>query len=148
MSCGMGRRCGSDPAWLWLWHRWAATALTRPLAWEPPYAAGVALEKTTKKKKEPRVMTAQVGLSRPGNYCPQDGSIPMTCSLGNPQSHVPGRVESAWCLQGPRTVGLPLICVFYKNITFSRTEICNCPHSGTSVMLLPPGDLLSTQAGS
>ena len=47
----MGRRCGSDPAWLWLWHRWAATALTRPLAWEPPYAAGVALEKTTKKKR-------------------------------------------------------------------------------------------------
>ena len=28
-----------------LWRRLAAVALTRPLAWEPPYAAGVALKK-------------------------------------------------------------------------------------------------------
>ena len=28
-----------------------ATALIRPLAWEPPYAAGEALEKEKKKKK-------------------------------------------------------------------------------------------------
>ena len=36
---------------LWLWHRLAATALIRPLAWEPPYALGVAPEKTKKKGK-------------------------------------------------------------------------------------------------
>ena len=35
-----------DPAWLWLWYRLAATALNGPLAWEPPYATGVAPEKT------------------------------------------------------------------------------------------------------
>ena len=52
MSCGVGRRRGSDPTLLWLWLRLAATALFRPLAWEPPYAAGVALEKIKKKKKE------------------------------------------------------------------------------------------------
>ena len=40
MSCDVGRVCGSDPAWLWLWRRPAATALIQPLAWEPPYAAG------------------------------------------------------------------------------------------------------------
>ena len=34
---------------LWPWRGLAATAPIRPLAWEPPYAAGVAL-KTTKKK--------------------------------------------------------------------------------------------------
>ena len=39
-----------DLALLWLWHRPVATALVRPLAWEPPYAAGAALEKTKKKK--------------------------------------------------------------------------------------------------
>ena len=39
-----------DPALLWLWHRLAATAPIRPLAWEPPYAAGAALE-TGKKAK-------------------------------------------------------------------------------------------------
>ena len=35
---------------LWLWHRPAATALIRPLAWEPPYAEGAAL----KRKKKPK----------------------------------------------------------------------------------------------
>ena len=45
MSCGVGHRRSLDPTLLWLWHRLAATALIRPLAWEPPYAAGVALEK-------------------------------------------------------------------------------------------------------
>ena len=52
MSCGVGRRCGSDPALLWLWHRQAAVAPIGPLAWEPPYAAGVALKEQKKKKKE------------------------------------------------------------------------------------------------
>ena len=37
-------QCGLDPVLLWLW--------CRPLAWEPPYATGVALEKTEKKKKD------------------------------------------------------------------------------------------------
>ena len=44
MSCGVGRRCGSDPALLWFWHRLAATAPIGPLAWEPPCAMGTALE--------------------------------------------------------------------------------------------------------
>ena len=48
MSCGVG----SDLALLWPWHRLAAIAPMRPLAWEPP-----ALEKTkkTKKKKEKKL---------------------------------------------------------------------------------------------
>ena len=49
MSCGVGRRHGLDPELLWLWHRSVATAPIRPLAWEPPYAKGAALEKTKKK---------------------------------------------------------------------------------------------------
>jgi len=52
LSCGVGQRCGSDPALLWLWHRLEATALFRPLAWELPCAAGAALEKAKKKKKK------------------------------------------------------------------------------------------------
>ena len=44
MSCGVGLRHGLDHALLWLWCRPAATAPIRPLAWEPPYAAGAALE--------------------------------------------------------------------------------------------------------
>ena len=52
MSCDVGRRragiprcCG--PA-MWL----AATALIRPLAWEPPYAEGVAQEMAKRPKKK------------------------------------------------------------------------------------------------
>ena len=44
MSCGAGCRRGSDSELLWLWCRLAAVALIRPLAWERPYATGVALK--------------------------------------------------------------------------------------------------------
>ena len=39
-----------DPALLWLWCRPVVTAPIRPLAWEPPYAAGAALKKTKRPK--------------------------------------------------------------------------------------------------
>ena len=52
MSCGVGRRHGSDLVLLWLWGRPVAIALIRPLAWEPPYAAGAAQERIKKRKKE------------------------------------------------------------------------------------------------
>ena len=52
MSCGVGYRCGSDPELLWLWCRPAAKAPIRPLAWEPPYATGVALEKAKRQKNK------------------------------------------------------------------------------------------------
>ena len=56
VSCGVGCRCGSDPALLWLWRRPVATAPIGPLAWEPPYAAGAAQEiattTTTKRQKK------------------------------------------------------------------------------------------------
>ena len=51
VSCGVGRRHSSDPALLWLWRRLAATAPIRPLAWEPPYVAGAALEKAKRKDR-------------------------------------------------------------------------------------------------
>ena len=56
MSCGIGRRLGLDPTLLWLWSRLVATVPIRSLAWEPPYAEGVAQEmakRQTKTKKDP-----------------------------------------------------------------------------------------------
>ena len=50
MSCGVGSRCGLDLALLWLWRRPVATAPIRPLAWEPPYAAGAALKDKRQKR--------------------------------------------------------------------------------------------------
>ena len=52
MSYGVGHRCDSDPALLWLWRRPAAVALIRPLAWEPPYALGAALKRQKRKRKK------------------------------------------------------------------------------------------------
>ena len=52
MSCGVGCRRGLDPELLWLWHRLAATAPIRPLAWETPYAAGAAQEIAKRQKKK------------------------------------------------------------------------------------------------
>ena len=66
MSCGVGHRRSSDPTWLWLWCRLAATAPIGLLAWEPPCAVGMALKSERKKKSAFR------GLG----HCEGVGSIP------------------------------------------------------------------------
>ena len=80
MSCGVGHRCGSDPILQWPWYRLAAVALNRPLAWEPPQAAGVAI-KRKKKKTNPQI-TLQLVLHIKGSieltncrYCSTVGYI-------------------------------------------------------------------------
>ena len=64
MSCGVGHRHSSDPQLLRLWCRLTATAPSRPLAWEPPYAVGVALEngKKTKKEKKTRLIISELNI--------------------------------------------------------------------------------------
>ena len=59
--CGVSCTCSSDPALLWLWHRLVAAALIRPLAWEPPYAAHVAVKR---KKEKKRLSYADTGAQR------------------------------------------------------------------------------------
>ena len=58
MSCGVGRRRGSNLALLCLWCRPVATAQIGPLAWEPPYSTDAALEKT-KIQKIKKIKTYQ-----------------------------------------------------------------------------------------
>ena len=48
---GLAQRV-KDLALLWLWPRQVATALIRPLAWEPPYAAGAALKRQNRNKEK------------------------------------------------------------------------------------------------
>ena len=57
MSCGVGHRCGLDPVLLWLWCRLAATAQIGPLAWEPPYPLGVALERQKQQQQQQKPKT-------------------------------------------------------------------------------------------
>ena len=52
VSCGVGCRRGLDPVLLCLWCRLVAMAPIRPLAWEPPYAMGVAQEMAKRQKKK------------------------------------------------------------------------------------------------
>ena len=66
MSCGAGCRRGSDPELLlWLWCRLAATALIGPLAWEPPYAASVALKREKDKNKNKNKAKQQQQKNKP-----------------------------------------------------------------------------------
>ena len=54
MSCGVGHRHSSDLARLLLWRRPVATAQNGPLAWEPPYATGAALERQKDAPRPPK----------------------------------------------------------------------------------------------
>ena len=53
VSCGVGGRCGLDPAllWLWMWLWLTAAVLIQSLAWELPYPSGATLK--SKKMKNP-----------------------------------------------------------------------------------------------
>ena len=61
MSCGVGSSRSSDPELLLLWCRLAAVTSILPLAWEPPYATGLALkkDKTKKTKKKQRLISPE-----------------------------------------------------------------------------------------
>jgi len=65
VSCGVGCRRGSDLALLWLWRRPPAIAPIRPLAWEPPYAAGAALKRQKKQTKNQTRVFLEEGWLRP-----------------------------------------------------------------------------------
>ena len=75
MNCGVGLRRGLDLVLLWLWCRLATVALIRPLAWEPPYAAGVAL-KPKKKKKICDVLLCSITMMNFKNIVLSEGSPP------------------------------------------------------------------------
>ena len=103
MSCGVGRRCGLDPALLWLWRRLVATAPMGPLAWELPYATGATLEKANRQKKEKK---KGLGFSQGTQPCrselvnlpPKEGNREMA-GRPAPFPTAPGPVEAGPNLQ-------------------------------------------------
>ena len=54
MSRGVGHRCSSDPALLWLWCMMAAAAPILPLDWELPYTSDVGKKEGKKKRLKER----------------------------------------------------------------------------------------------
>ena len=83
MSCGVGCRRGSDLVLLWLWHRLVATAPNRPLAWEPPHAASVALKSKKQETKKPKKHVKYSGkfphVSFQKFYLPIQGATILRC---------------------------------------------------------------------
>ena len=80
MSCGVGRRCGSDPALLWLWCRSAVVAPIGPLAWEPLYAEGAALKsKKPNKRKQKKKGKCAKAQRQSLNFCKDRISVHLRC---------------------------------------------------------------------
>ena len=67
-SCSTGHGCVSDQVLLWLWCRLATAALIRPVTWTFLYAAGVALKKERKEKKE-KASRSPGALAACGRHC-------------------------------------------------------------------------------
>ena len=78
MSCG-GCRCGLDLMLLWLWHRPAAISPIRSLAWEPPYAVGVALK--SKKQKLTKIRKKVAPSARKGSPFSSPPSSGFLCDI-------------------------------------------------------------------
>ena len=77
MSYGVGHRCGSYPALLWLWLWLAAIALIQPLAQEFPYATGSA----KKKPSEPQTIDKENGRTWHLVFHPSEALLCITQSL-------------------------------------------------------------------
>ena len=91
MNCAVGRRHGLDLALLWLWRRLVATAPIRPLAWEPPHAEGMTLEKAKRQKKKKKKSL---------------GLLPGLCSFGVKAGFLSLTAEftSLLCLEHPASL--------------------------------------------
>ena len=76
VSCGVGYRCSSDLALLWLWQRSAAIAPVQPLAWEPSYAMCVAL-----KNKQTKICSWSCHCGSGCCYSPSVGTF-ICCGCG------------------------------------------------------------------
>ena len=80
MSCGVGSRHSLNLALLWLWCRLEAIVLIRPLAWEPPYAAGEALKGHTHNSPPKQNKTTKLAKLRPDDY--RSGTLQRIWGIG------------------------------------------------------------------
>ena len=85
MSCGIVLRLGLDPKLMWLWYRSAAIALIQPLAWEPPYAAGLALKRQKEKKEKKK--KRDPALPQDGVWDVAVAQSPSCCGCGKAGSY-------------------------------------------------------------
>ena len=70
MSSGVACRHSSDPELLWLWCKLVGTTPIGLLAWEPPYATGVALKRQKDQKKKKKKEFTQMMSLTPATLLP------------------------------------------------------------------------------
>ena len=146
MSYGVGCRHGSDPELLWLWSRPAATAPIGPLAQEPPYAVGAALEKTmTKKKKksEWRIDIENKNVSNALKFGWAELSRPRVTLVSSLEQRISkwsepqspgGLVETdLWA----RTSSLGGQSATWGRAFLTRSQVCGCGWSGDHTLRSP-----------
>ena len=123
MSYGVGCRYDSDPAFLWLWCRLAATAPICPLAWEY-ICHGFGPKKQRKKEKQ----VEGRGMSPPYHHC-----FPIPKSWLFTLVHFPRFILEQFCLLSSKTNCFAISIVIVQNPlylinTFYRvgiiTEFC------------------------
>ena len=122
MSCGVSRRCSLDPMllwlWLWLWCRLAAGSPNRPLAWELPYAEGLALKRQKKWKWSEREQGRQDGEGREvKQVCDSGKSGGGECAL-IPQgtSGVEVTLQSLVLMTWGKRISVSYLCILAKNL--------------------------------
>ena len=92
---------------LWLWRRLAAVAPVGPLAWETPYATGVALKiQNTKKLK--KLNKGQFSIARTTNFSREAQTF--TFCMKYSQFYLLA-TQTLWAASGPTTQRLSSVCV-------------------------------------
>ena len=117
MSCGVGCR----QLVLWLWCMLAVAALIWPLAWEPPYARGVAL----KRPKKERLLSTSSKCYNKKSYW----SRSLTCQRSMDKQHQHHLVASEKCrIMGPTSdlnKNLHLTKSWWSIFTFEFDNKCS-----------------------
>ena len=119
---GSGTQCCCE-----LWHSSAAAAPIQPLAWEPPYAKGAALEKAKRPKKKKKI-----------HYC-----LPLLVEVNNQSLTQASSPTRPWKISFPLTIILSNISTIAINLSdlnihineYSNTLASQCLASSPPVIL-------------
>ena len=154
VSRGVGRRCSLDPTLLWLWCGPVAIAPIRPLAWEPPYALGAALEKA-KRQKQNETKSLELVTGKGGDGGPEPVSFTLFPTAASALGST-GPIRACAAPQGNAVLlriiirgRVPRPSLYWSSIR-SKGHVC-FPPAATGTLAMGPGEvptLPPSQAGS
>ena len=155
MSCGVGGRCSSVLVLLWLCYRLAAATLVPPLAWELPYATGVAPKRKKERKKNIKKEFSRFSASAwvsqlitegaAFTHRKQVGNLSRVCPALSPKVASGG--PEAIIAAGSSLTAPPLTPGLDPGSQQSSVQAWSCPHMWRAFwrpLSLAPQDLIST----